>query len=203
RYQLPLVSARWSDWVQLGYGPLQWLSHAQKKRLAELTVTWAAIRSEHHCNNKSSSNMSGRGEGSRQVEGETVVLWCRSVVTSVVRAVRGLGDAHFNTSMGDEKNDEKGMGKQFGRVGGGSRCEMTDLTVGTSWGVACVEVRDEGHCFRIAVSNRKSEEGGLQELESMIGEESWGSTGSRELLWLSTQRRKYLAYRLSHQVCVV
>lgn len=42
------LSAKWQHWADLGYGPLQWMSHAQKRFFGELALSWVAIQEREY-----------------------------------------------------------------------------------------------------------------------------------------------------------
>lgn len=43
RLQRVVFHVTWRDWAELGYGPLQWMSHAQKTLLGALALSWVSF----------------------------------------------------------------------------------------------------------------------------------------------------------------
>lgn len=43
KLQQVVLRVSWKDWAEIGYGPLQWMSHAQKASLGALALSWVSL----------------------------------------------------------------------------------------------------------------------------------------------------------------
>lgn len=187
----------WADWEQLGYGPLQWMSHAQKMLLARLSIRWVSLKAM-------TTNLNF---GSSESTLETV-LQVRPMLVSVVRAVGTPGEMYV---VGGGSSNVEGMvdTASSGRSSSAGAMAGCSAEIPRRYRVA---VRDEGRVFRVELeaevyredvkAELQDEEGGSQYrlLEQTFGKEAWRETGLGELLWMDRTWRQYLADRLSKQV---
>lgn len=201
------LSATCGDWDNLGYGPLQWMSHAQKAFIARLSLYWVSFKPmpplietgdllEKYPRNTKKTRFCLPGEAFPRF---------RPILSSATRVVGTPSEMMATTVSGSSSS---------GNGGGGSGGDSTRLSksadgtnrTGTSR-LTRVFVRDEGGVFRVEVEvNRDDTETGRsrcgsRRLECKFGKEAWRNTGLGELLWLDGSNRKYLALRLAQQVC--
>lgn len=188
----------WADWEQLGYGPLQWMSHAQKMLLARLSLSWVYLKA------MATSHTSDLIDPPLET-----VLQVRPTLVSVVRTVGTPG----------ERSPADGGGCSNVRRMDGTAVISTRSAGGVTGNGDerrrryRVVVRDEGRVFRVELKAEvhrketetewKDEEGGSSQyrlLEQTFGKEAWRETGLGELLWMDRTWRQYLADRLSKQV---
>ena len=185
----------WADWEQLGYGPLQWMSHAQKMLLARLSLSWVSLKA-----------IGTNVDFGLSHPPHEAVLQFRPMLVRVVRTVGTPGEM---SSPGGGSSNEEGMP---GTAGGGSS------SVGVMTGSSDerprryrVVVRDEGRVFSVELEAELQGEGLEGELKvegnspcrlfaQTFGKEAWRETGLGELLWMDRIWRQYLADRLSKQV---
>lgn len=184
------LTVTWDDWAHLGYGPLQWMSHAQKAFIARLSLYWISLKPP----TETAHSPEGRVYGHVTKEAfrlpEDAFLHLRPVLYGLSRvvgtrsetlasAVRGGGSPRMPMSTGSDTNRE--------------RLRATR-----------VFVRDEGSILRVEVEvdggNVGQSQHGIQRLEQTFGKEVWQETGLGELLWLDCSGRQYLARRLARQV---
>lgn len=188
----------WADWEQLGYGPLRWMSHAQKMLLARLSLSWVSL--------KAMSTSLNFGSSESPLE---TVLQVRPMLVSVERTVETPGD--MSSAGGGSRNVGGMVSTATNSSGSNSAGAMPGSSDETPRRYR-VAVRDEGRVFRVELeaemnhqkvnAELQDKEGGAQcrLLEQTFGKEAWRETGLGELLWMDRTWRQYLADRLSKQV---
>jgi len=109
--------ATWVDWAQLGYGPLQWMSHAQKALIARLSLYWLILKTpavesgqhnleRHACRAKQAFDLP-----------EEAFLCFRPVLSSVTRIVGTPSEAKASAvcRAGGAGGQGRGRGGRGGR----------------------------------------------------------------------------------------
>lgn len=182
--------ATWADWAQLGYGPLQWMSHEQKAFIARLSLFWVSL--------KPPTEMVPCREG--RVYAYTIkkafrlpeeaLLHPRPILYSLSRVV---GTSSETLASVVRRGDNARLPMSAGSENNRDRLRATR-----------VFVRDEGSVLRVGVEVDGRSVGqsqhGVQLLEQTFGKEVWQQTRLGELLWLDCSGRQYLARRLAQQV---
>lgn len=215
RWRLSL-SASWKDWVYLGYGPLQWMSHRQNKFFGRLALSWVEIREQGMDN----AELPSRSKlGLTMASSSNTSLRFRPILaatTRVVGTVTRQEAQRYNTpNLDPSETTCNGSTPQSKHVFPDdcvsavmrSRKESTDpvcLVEDRHGRKGRVTVADGGHVFTVQVIFQRFGKGaGWGEstyFEGTFGIEGWRETGLRELLWLDHCWRQYLARRLSYQV---
>lgn len=184
------VVATWADWAQLGYGPLQWMSHAQKAFIARLSLYWVSLKPPI----ENAPRLGGRAHAYTAKKvfrlPEETFLHLRPILFSLSRGVGTPGETLASVARG-------GNSARLS-LSAGSDNDRERLRA------ARVFVRDEGSVLRVEVEVDGGGEGqsqhGAKRLEQMFGKDVWQETGLGELLWLDCAGRQYLARRLAQQV---
>lgn len=172
--QSRFLVATWDDWEGLGYGPLQWMSHAQKHFLGSLALSWISFR--HDARN------SGDNVGHAKPE---AFLQLRPILARVTRIVDTIATDKNSTSCSGIKGLHTG-------VAGEPNARRSQVTV-----------RDNGRDFIVDVEAEEAGHAQCSGSQQRFGEEAWRETGLGELFWIDRSWRRYLAGRLSHQVSVL
>lgn len=183
--------ATWKDWAQLGYGPLPWMSHAQKALIARLSLFWISLKPPA----ETEPRVEGRAYAYMTQKvfrlPEEAFLRLRPILYRVNRAVGTPGETLASVRRG-------GSGTRLSTSPGSDSCRKRLRA-------ARVFARDEGSVLRVEVEvdgggEDQSQQGGVRRLEQTFGKEVWQQTGLGELLWLDCSGRQYLARRLAQQV---
>lgn len=171
--QSRLLLATWEDWEGLGYGPLQWMSHAEKRFLGSLALSWISFRND--------------AGDSRDNDGhvkQDAFLQFRPTLARVTRVVDTF-TAYKRSSSG---SGETGLSVHTGVIGGPDAQRRR------------VIVRDSGRDFIVEVETEETGHAQCSGIRQTFGKEAWRETGLGELLWIDRSWRRYLASRLSKQV---
>lgn len=171
--QSRFLVATWDDWEGLGYGPLQWMSHAQKRFLGSLALSWISFR--HDARNSRENVGHAKPEAFLQL---------RPILARVTRIVDTIATDKASTSGSSIKGLHTG-------VAGEPDARRSQVTV-----------RDSGRDFIVEVEAEEAGHAQCSGTQKKIGKEAWRETGLGELLWIDRSWRRYLAGRLSHQVSV-
>lgn len=184
-----LLVIPWEDWAQLGYGPLQWMSHAQKTFIARLSVYWISLKAPTV--KKPSLERRAHAYMAKNTFRlpEEAFLYLRPILYGLSRVVGTPSETSASVLPADNSASlamSEGSGNDRQRLR-----------------AARVFVRDEGSVLRVEVDmDGESFAGphyGFQRLERTFGKEAWQETGLGELLWLDCPARQYLARRLAQQ----
>lgn len=100
------LTATWKDWSNLGYPPLQWMSHAQKTFLARLALSWVSVRKMNGLKGPQDSTATPGShinpkEGSFAHAEEEFCLEFRAVLAAVTRVVRTVTEPRSSHSACD------------------------------------------------------------------------------------------------------
>lgn len=190
--------ATWEDWAWLGYGPLEWMSHAQKALVARLSLFWILLKpptcKEPLLEGRRYENMKKKVFRFP----EEAFLRLRPILYRASRPVGTPGETLASA--------RRGGGLTRPSTSGGTDSGRERLRA------AVMLTRDEGSVFRVEVEvgvevkvggggeGQSKHGGGVERLEQTFGKEVWQETGLEELLWLDCSGRQYLARRLAQQV---
>ena len=184
--------ATWEDWAKLGYGPLQWMSHAQKALIARLSLYWVSLKPP----TEKEPCLEGRAYAYMPTKTfrfpEEAFLRLRPILYCLRRVVGTPRETLASVRCGGDS---------------ARRSMSASSESGDRESLRAVEVfvRDEGSVLRVEVETGGEggvgpSQQGVERLERTFGKEVWQETGLGELLWSDCSDRQYLARRLAQQV---
>lgn len=210
------LSATWKDWVDLGYGPLQWMSHRQKRFFGRLALSWVAIGEQE----KADTELPRQSKlGLTTAPSSNAFLQFRPTLATKTRMVgpvtRQEAQRCHTHNLDPSEHASSGSTPQSKRFSADA-CVSAVMhsrdknanpigEVEESHGrKGRVTVADGGRVFTVRIDFEENRKGIVlgeaTYFEGTFGIEAWKETSLEELLWLGHCWRQYLARRLSYQV---